>query len=335
MTTCPHLGQLLQAAATKYAHCESLSIKDDSWSYQQLHEFAALLARGFALSKGQYCALLRTRHIGTLSGVIAALCYGKTYLPLNEEDPAERLGLLARSTSFDLLVTREQERALLQTLLAQSELLLVIILTDCQSTPDWSYDYPQHRFLGTDDIAELHAVEPRSYNPHAYLMFTSGSSGMPNGVEVSHANVVRYVENTVSLYEPNHNDRFSRLAPLSFDFSVHNMFVPWAVGASINVFNSSHSMAMGRLIDEKRLTFWSSVPSAALWLKRLRQLTSGHFRICGSRCSAVNPCCMGLQKAGRRLHHTRVSTTFMVAPKPLSRYAVSAGKVIPLRLQAQ
>lgn len=277
MTTNHHLGQLLQAAATKYAYLEALSIKDDSWSYQQLHDFAALLARGFALSSGKYCALLGPRHIGTLAGAIAALCYGKTYLPLNEEESAERLGLLARSTGFDLLVTRDQDRSLLLILLAQNELPLVIILSDCDRSPDWCHDYPQHRFLGMDELAALPVVEPRSDNPHAYLMFTSGSTGTPKGVEVSHANVVRYVENTVALYQPSHNDRFSQLAPLSFDFSVHDLFVPWAVGASTHVFDSSQSMALGRLIDEKRLTFWASVPSTALWLKRLRQLTPGAF----------------------------------------------------------
>ncbi|HCT7987737.1 TPA: AMP-binding protein [Serratia liquefaciens] len=277
MTTCHHLGQLLQDTATNYADSEALSIGDESWSYRQLHEFAALLARGFAIAQGKYCALLGPRHIGTLASVVAALCYGKTYLPLNEDDPAERLGLLARSTRFDLLVTREQERPLLEELLAQIDFPLVIILTDCLRCPDWCRDYSQHCFLAQDDLAALPAAEPCNDNPHAYLMFTSGSTGTPKGVEVSHDNVVRYVGNTVALYQPNHNDRFSQLAPLSFDFSVHDLFVPWAAGASTHVFDASQSMALGRLIHEKRLTFWASVPSTALWLKRLRQLTPGVF----------------------------------------------------------
>ncbi|MEW2738380.1 AMP-binding protein [Providencia sp. PROV130] len=277
MTTNHHLGQLLLATAAKYAHLEALSIKDDIWSYQQLHEFAGLLARGYALSTKKYCALLGPRHIGTLAGVVAALCYGKTYLPLHEEMPVDRLVLLSHSTGFDLLVTREQEQVLLQNFLMQNESPLIIILTDCKHTPSWCCDYPQHRFLGMDDLAVLSAVEPRSDNPQAYLMFTSGSTGTPKGVEVSHANVMRYVENTVALYQPSHYDRFSQLAPLSFDFSVHDLFVPWAVGASTHVFGNSQSMVLGRLIDEKRLTFWASVPSTILWLKRLRQLVPGAF----------------------------------------------------------
>lgn len=277
MKTYNHLGQLLQQTAEKYADCQALSIKDETWTYRQLHEFASLLARGFSLAPGKFCALLGPRHIGTLASVVAALCYGKTYLPLNEEEPAERLGLLARTTRFDLLVTREQDRLLLGSVLAQIDFPLVIILSDSLRCPDWCLDYPQHHFLAQDDLAALPPASPDNNNPHAYLIFTSGSTGTPKGVEVSHANVVRYVDNTVALYKPEHCDRFSQLAPLSFDFSVHDLFVPWAVGASTHVFDSSQSMSLGRLIHEKQLTFWASVPSTVLWLKRLRQLEPGGF----------------------------------------------------------
>ena len=100
---------------------------------------------------------------------------------------------------------------------------------------------------------------------------------MPKGVEVTHSNLSAYVNNTLALYAPVPGDRFSQLAPLSFDFSVHDLFVPWGVGASTHVLAQSQSVNLGQFIREKALTFWASVPSTILYLQRLRQLTPGAF----------------------------------------------------------
>lgn len=55
-------------------------------------------------------------------------------------------------------------------------------------------------------------------------MFSTGNTSTLKGIKVSYANVVRCIVNTVVLYKPYHNDPFSQLELLSFDFFLHNLF---------------------------------------------------------------------------------------------------------------
>ncbi|MBS9430165.1 AMP-binding protein [Photorhabdus akhurstii] len=272
-----HLGEWLYDCALKYADYEALSIENDVYSYRELHELASLLARGFSLSQGKYCALLGRRNIGILAGVVASLCYGKTYLPLNENETPEGLSLLSKITDFDLLVTCAEEQNLLHDLLKHIDKPLVIILSDSKQRPNWCNDYPKHYFLSHADLARMPTAQMKTDNPDAYLMFTSGSTGNPKGVEVAHTNVTRYVSNTIALYQPTCADRFSQICPLSFDVSIHDLFVPWTIGASTHVFDAKNSLMLGGFVRDKHLTFWASVPSVILYFQRLRQLEPGSF----------------------------------------------------------
>lgn len=94
---------------------------------------------------------------------------------------------------------------------------------------------------------------------------------------VSHANVLSYVANFVANYNVDETDRFSQLAPLSFDFSVHDIFVPWRTGASTCVFENGDAFQLTRHLTEKRITVCGTVPSTVVFLKRLNSLFTGQF----------------------------------------------------------
>ena len=109
------------------------------------------------------------------------------------------------------------------------------------------------------------------------MIFTSGSTGVPKGVVVPTRAVFHLVNRLQELYGFRPEDRFSKAYNLSFDGSVHDMFTSWNAGASLHPVPANQLMAPMKFIQESRLTVWTSVPSTAVFLDRLKMLPPGAF----------------------------------------------------------
>jgi amino acid adenylation domain-containing protein len=103
-------------------------------------------------------------------------------------------------------------------------------------------------------------------------LFTSGTTGVPKPVVVTVANVAAYLRGINSLYRFTPDDRLSQFAEISFDFSVHEMFVAWGAGASLWIVPENQRLAPHQFIQHNAITVWSSVPSVVSMLQRLKLL---------------------------------------------------------------
>ena len=108
-------------------------------------------------------------------------------------------------------------------------------------------------------------------------MFTSGSTGQPKGVMVSHTNVLHYVNYVTKRYGFTSNDRLSQTFDLTFDLSVHDMFVAWETGACLCCPTQKQAIKPGAFINDMRLTVWFSVPSTAAFMRRFGILRPGMY----------------------------------------------------------
>jgi D-alanine--poly(phosphoribitol) ligase subunit 1 len=111
----------------------------------------------------------------------------------------------------------------------------------------------------------------------AYLVFTSGTTGHPNGVVIGAGNLDFAIRSLSKRYPFVENDRFSQFFDLSFDFSVMDLFVPWSVGASTYVVPDVQKMAPGRFIVDHSLTIWTCVPSLITFMAQMKLLKPGLF----------------------------------------------------------
>ncbi len=111
----------------------------------------------------------------------------------------------------------------------------------------------------------------------AYLMFTSGSTGVPKGVAVSHANVRALISRLAARYRLTSADRLSQMFDLTFDLSVFDQFMAWEAGACLVCPSRADVVNPARFIREHELTVWFSVPSVAMFMRRLGSLAPGSF----------------------------------------------------------
>ena len=157
---------------------------------------------------------------------------------------------------------------------------LTIIIPEQSDVAALTTRWPRFRVLGAKDLEPPHAyARPADIAPDtiADLLFTSGSTGVPKGVMVTHANIVRFVDVMCERYELSEQDRFSQTFPLTFDLAGFDMFMAWEVGGCICCPSPGELLMAGAYVCAARLTVWFSVPLLALHMKRSGMLEPDQY----------------------------------------------------------
>ena len=187
--------------------------------------------------------------------------------------------MLATSGCQTVVVGEEALGALRKVLESAPDPLTIVLPLTAEAN-DLAAAFGRHRFV---TAAELDPASdwggPPQVAPEAtaYLLFTSGSTGIPKGVPVSQANVAGYLDYVGDLYGVVESDRFSQTFDLTFDLSVHDLFVCWSGGACLCCLPQASLIGPAKFIRDERLTMWFSVPSHGMVMQRMRMLKPGAF----------------------------------------------------------
>lgn len=266
----------------RYPDRKALLVNNQAFTYRDLRKEAGRIAAAIGMRELEpypLAAVFAYRSLTAYSGVLGVLASGKGYVPLNPKFPIERSRrMLILSGCRVLVVGKEAYRALPELLegIAQN---LTVILPDVQDVAGLPALHPKHRFVTSAELSKRNTAPQPDVSPSsvAYLLFTSGSTGQPKGVPISHSNVCSYIRYTCDHYEATQNDRFSQEFDQTFDLSVHDMFVCWERGACLFCVPERSVMAPAKFIRDNALTMWFSVPSVIGTLSRLRLLQPGCF----------------------------------------------------------
>jgi D-alanine--poly(phosphoribitol) ligase subunit 1 len=280
-----NLGSLFLNSLAKWPDHAALWVKGDSFTYQELWESAAKVSLLLQSQKNQdlgtHVAVFSHKSASAYVGVIASLVSGFNYVPLNPRFPAERNFKMVTATEAKVWIVDSRCLDEAKTLLEQSVESILVILPELESALGLSSAYPQHHFYYKEDLNKFDPQawkEPNlSTKNGAYTLFTSGSTGIPKGVLVTHENVLSYLKNIHDLVQVSPGDRCTHLFDLTFDLSVHDMFVCWQGGGCLYVIPENAALFTGRFVQEHELTHWFSVPSTGAVLKQMDMLESNAF----------------------------------------------------------
>lgn len=257
-----NLKAQLKETALKFAERAAVSSRNGALSYKELFEKAISFAETLNnVEAGEGILIYGEKAENTMVAILGTLLSGRFYIPLNPAFPLERnLSIAEQSGASDIYFPGPSIPNLTEML---GDTVNVISL---EETTDKTWP----------DCLEAINWDESSDRP-AYLLFTSGSTGLPKGIQVYNSNLSAYLSNILKELDLKPTDRFSQLFDLTFDLSAHDLFVCWSVGACLCLPSAGDLLMPDSYINRERLTVWFSVPSLADYLDMYKRLKPGAF----------------------------------------------------------
>ena len=228
---------------------------------QQANRIARLL-RNQNVSTGDVVCLSGTKSINTFAGIIACLKIGAIYCVLDPATPGVRLRKIF-STCRPKLVFGESE-----FLERFTDLISAMGIETLKSDPEFIADS-----VSEIDDSNLELTRSITGSNGAYIMFTSGSTGIPKGALMTHANVLNLIDWSRQTFNIEPADLLTNVNPLYFDNSVFDLYSSLFNGSRLVPFTKDEVNDPKRLvekIDAAKCTLWFSVPSLLIFLQTMK-----------------------------------------------------------------
>jgi len=261
----------------------ALYVKSNLYTYEDLYNRAISLAATLdAYSRREepfLSAVLATKSITAYAAILGILFRGYGYVPLSIKYPRDRIKYILNDIKCNSIIADNESADLLIEVLKKMEKKMIVIIPNRENVDNLKDILPDQIVLGEKDILHTNSYIPKIVSPDsiAYIIYTSGTTGKPKGVMVANKNVMAFIEYMVERYGVTEKDRLSQTFNLTFDPSVFDLFVTWHAGASFYSFSDNDLLNPARSIKKNQLTIWYSVPSLAIFMKKLGSLKPNSF----------------------------------------------------------
>ncbi|NUZ05185.1 acyl-CoA ligase (AMP-forming), exosortase A system-associated [Piscinibacter koreensis] len=269
------LHELIACGAERWPDAPALCAGVITMSYAALqHDVAALastLVGELGVRRGERVGIFLEKRVEGVVASFAAPAAGAVFVPINPLLKPEQVGHIVRDCAVRVLVTSPERLALLDGVLATCPSVRHVVLTDAgaptapraaqaTSTLAWRDAVREvrpaalHRVIDTDVVA---------------ILYTSGSTGAPKGVVLSHRNMVAGAKSVASYLGNHPGDTLLAALPLSFDAGFSQLTTAFHSGARVVLLNYLMPRDVLKALERERVTGLTAVPPLYIQLAQL------------------------------------------------------------------
>jgi acyl-CoA ligase (AMP-forming) (exosortase A-associated) len=267
-----HFDDILSQSALRFADSPALKYKSVVLTYSQLQSQSTTLAMNFSsigLCQGDRLAVYLPKQPENILSIFATSQLGAVFVPINPVAKPKQVRHILEDCGVKILVTTLLRWQQLEVELSSCCELFAVVLVDAIDAQ--LPLHPQIRFyrLESDSSKNLvsgikHLVTPiRTECDVAAILYTSGSTGNPKGVVLSHRNLVAGAMSVSQYLQNSPSDIILALLPLSFDYGLSQITTAFYSGACVVLFDFFLVQDVVRIIATEKVTGIAAVPP--LW----------------------------------------------------------------------
>jgi amino acid adenylation domain-containing protein len=259
------LDQLLIESAARYPDRTAVVDGPESISYRELEEASARLAGELAArgaGPGNRVGLYLDKSLHAIVALWGVLRAGAAYVPLDIASPVKRVARIVENGELSGILATPKRWSTLAPALGFPP-GFVGVARAAQRPVEIGFDFESDG-SSVQGAQRRTAAEERDPSRAAYILYTSGSTGQPKGVVLSHRAALSFVDWAAETTDLAPTDVLSSHAPLHFDLSVFDLFAGCRAGASVALVPPGLNVFPRNLADwiaAQGITVWYSVPS--------------------------------------------------------------------------
>jgi len=257
------LPQIIDRSALLFPEKDAFRCLEDSISYRELKHKSDQLAHQLnhsGVQKGNRVAVFMNRCLDTAVGIFGILKSGAAYVPIDPFAPVSRSVSILKDCGVEHLVTTETQRQKIRALTKDVDGLKTIV----GMTPDADVNVEtipwEQVFSQVPHLDQLPGILEQDL---AFILYTSGSTGIPKGIMHTHYSGLALAKIASRLYGFTENDKVGTFAPLHFDPSTFGYFAAPLAGATAVIIPDAHLSlppSLSALVAKEKITIWYSVP---------------------------------------------------------------------------
>jgi amino acid adenylation domain-containing protein len=282
------MAELLQQLVTEQAERRpgaiAIAMNDEQISYADFEVASNQLARqlqAIGCVRGDRVCFLTPKSPAAIISELGILKADCVYVPLDPSSPAQRLARIIAACEPSCILIAGSVAESLRDMLAETNLIATPLIgcldAEAPRTPGLRISFSRN------DLTAFSGA-PLDYRNRgsdiAHILFTSGSTGAPKGVQITHNNALRFVKWAIRYFGLNAEDRVSGHPPLHFDLSTFDIYATLGAGAQLHPVPAELNLLPNRIADfirKHELTQWFSAPSLLNYMAKHDVVAQGDF----------------------------------------------------------
>jgi len=279
------LNEFLERSASSYPYKTALICHDERLTFIEIDRAANSLGRAFidqGLQKRDRVIIYLDNSVASIVSIFGILKAGGVFVIIDPQVKARKLNYIFEDCQAKILITDTAHLAGVSEAVYSLKTLKRIILTDEHmgtevKPPGGSLETLYYRTI-LKEFPSAHLASSCIDVDLASLIYTSGSSGNPKGVMLTHNNMVSAANSIIQYLENTDSDIILNCLPLAFDYGLYQVLMAFKFGGTIILEKAFvYPQQMINLIVREKVTGWPIVPMIAAILIKLKNLNKQNF----------------------------------------------------------